>query len=163
MYSIDIPIFLFVLFWSVIGLSKGFISELTSLILWAFGIYFAANYFYIPSGYIAHFIPSTDISNILSFISIFIIVFFLSNIFGYFLSHIIKILGYSASDKFLGLVFGSLKGIIFIVIIQYFLGFTNISSSHYWQESLFIGYIDQIIDKFLYSDHSLFDSFGLKI
>ena len=65
---VDITILIFILFWSIVGLFKGFIAELIALICWSSAIYFSANYFYIPSDYIMTFINSVEISNIIAFI-----------------------------------------------------------------------------------------------
>ena len=73
MSIVDITILIFILFWSIIGLFKGFIAELVTLICWSSAIYFAANYFYIPADYIMTLINSAEISNIIAFISIFFI------------------------------------------------------------------------------------------
>ena len=160
---VDITILIFILFWSIVGLFKGFIAELIALICWSSAIYFSANYFYIPSDYIMTFINSVEISNIIAFIGIFLITFLLSSFIGYFSSKFINIIGFSASNKILGLITGFFKGLILILIVLYFLDFTELSSSLYWEQSEFIPYFDDFIQKYLKSNHSLFDSFRLKI
>ena len=57
---VDITILIFILFWSFVGLFKGFVAELIALICWSSAIYFAANYFYIPADYIMTFINSAE-------------------------------------------------------------------------------------------------------
>ena len=160
---VDITILIFILFWSFVGLFKGFIAELIALICWSSAIYFAANYFYIPADYIMTFINSAEISNIIAFISIFLITFLLSSFIGFFASKFVNMIGFSASNKILGLITGFFKGLILILIIVYFIDFTELSSSLYWEQSEFIPYFDDFIQKYLKSNDSLFDSFHLKI
>ena len=160
---VDITILIFILFWSFVGLFKGFIAELIALICWSSAIYFAANYFYIPADYIMTFINSAEISNIIAFISIFLITFLFSSFIGFFASKFVNMIGFSASNKILGLITGFFKGLILILIIVYFIDFTELSSSLYWEQSEFIPYFDDFIQKYLKSNHSLFDSFRLKI
>ena len=74
-----------------------------------------------------------------------------------------NIIGFSASNKILGLIAGFFKGLILILIVLYFLDFTELSSNLYWKQSEFIPYFDDFIQKYLKSNHSLFDSFPLKI
>ena len=118
---VDITILIFILFWSFVGLFKGFIAELIALICWSSAIYFAANYFYIPADYIMTFINSVEISNIIAFISIFLITFLLSSFIGFFASKFINMIGFSASNKILGLIAGFFKGLILILIVIYFI------------------------------------------
>ena len=114
---VDITILIFILFWSFVGLFKGFIAELIALICWSSAIYFAANYFYIPADYIMTFINSAEISNIIAFISIFLITFLLSSFIGFFASKFVNMIGFSASNKILGLIAGFFKGLILILIV----------------------------------------------
>ena len=118
---VDITILIFILFWSFVGLFKGFIAELIALICWSSAIYFAANYFYIPADYIMTFINSVEISNIIAFISIFLITFLLSSFIGFFASKFVNMIGFSASNKILGLIAGFFKGLILILIVIYFI------------------------------------------
>ena len=163
MAIIDITIILFITFWTIIGLSKGFVSELISLFRWFFALYFSINYNHIPTEYISNFIGSPEISNILSFVLIFFIAFLVSIFLGFFLSQLVKILGFAYSNRILGLFAGFIKGNIFILIIVYILSLTEFESSIYWNESQFIPFFDDFIDKFIKSHDTFFDSFNLKI
>ncbi len=163
MASIDIIILLFITFWTIVGLSKGFVSELISLFCWAFALYFSINYNHIPAEYILNFINSPQISNILSFILIFFIAFLISIFLGFLLSQLVKILGFAYSNRILGLLAGFIKGNIFILIIIYVLGLTEFESTIYWENSQFIPFFDDFIDKFIKTHDSLFDSLDLKI
>ena len=163
MVIIDTIIFLFVIFWTIVGLSKGFISELISLFCWVFALYFAVNYNHIPAEYILGFINSAEISNILSFLLIFFVAFFASLFLGFFSSQLVKVLGFSYANRILGLFAGFIKGNTFIIIIIYGLGLTEFTSTIYWEESEIIPFFDDFVHKYIKSDDSLFDSFNLKI
>ena len=79
------------------------------------------------------FINSTEISNVIAFIGIFLITFILSSFIGFFASKFVNMIGFSASNKILGLITGFFKGLILILIIVYFIDFTELSSSLYWE------------------------------
>ena len=82
MLTIDLIITLFIIFWTLYGFLRGFITELTSLLCWSAAIYFSANYFYIPANHINEFVNSSEISNVLAFIGIFMFTFIFSSIIG---------------------------------------------------------------------------------
>jgi len=159
----DIIIFLFLLFWTVLGLSKGFINEIVSLFCWAFALYFSVNHNDIPSEYIFSFIQSPDLANILSYIFIFIFTFIAIIFLGFFSTQLVRIFGFSSSNAILGLLVGFLKGNIFLIIIIYGLSLTEFISTTYWEESQFIPFFEDFIQKFIKSHDSLFDSLELKI
>ena len=163
MFITDIIILLFIIFWAIVGLSKGFINELVSLFCWSFALYFSINYNHIPADYISTLVKSAEISNILSFILIFLVAFVISIFLGYFLSQLVNILGFNYSNRILGLFVGFIKGNIFFIIVIYGFGLTEFTTTTYWEESQFIPLFDDFIHKFIKSHDSLFDSLNLKI
>ena len=163
MLTMDLIITLFIIFWASYGFFRGFITELTSLLCWAAAIYFSANYFYIPSNYINEFVNSNEISNVLAFIGIFMFTFILSSIIGFILSKFINLVGFSALNKILGLVVGLLKGIILTLITVYLLNLTDFRYNNIFQESKYMPFFNGIINKYLKSSDSFFDSLELNI
>ncbi|MAQ73444.1 MAG: hypothetical protein CMD49_03980 [Gammaproteobacteria bacterium] len=160
---IDIIISFFILFWIIIGLSKGFVNELISLLCWGFALYFSVNYNNIPAEYIFGFVKSPELSMILAFILIFLVAFIASLFLGFFSTQLVKVLGFAYSNTILGLLVGFIKGNVFVIIIIYGLSLTEFTSTTYWGQSHFIPFFDDFIHKFIKSHDSLFDSLDLKI
>ncbi len=163
MEIVDIIIFLFLLFWTVIGLTKGFVNEVVSLLCWSFALYFSVNHNDIPSQYIFSFIQSPELANILSYIFIFIIAFVATILLGFFSTQMVKILGFSSSNAALGFFIGFIKGNIFLIIIIYGFSLTELTATTYWEQSQFIPFFEDFIQNFIKSHDSLFDSLDLKI
>tara|TARA_B100000029_G_C17576626_1_gene958347 strand:- start:135 stop:620 length:486 start_codon:yes stop_codon:yes gene_type:complete len=155
---LDLFIILFLLFWSLLGLLRGFASELISFVCWGLAIYFSIYYYHIPADYINNYIKAYTISKILSFVIIFSVTFLLSVSLSFIITQIINVFGMSSSNKALGVFFGLLKGNLFIILIIYVFGYTDITSTLYWEESEFIPYFEKFIEKFLKSHNSFFDT-----
>ena len=114
MSALDITIILFLVFWAIRGFLKGFASEIVSLATWISSVYLSIKYFHIPSELINNYVLSDEISSILTVITIFIITFIVAAILGFIFSKIINIVGLYNYNKVLGLIFGSLKGFVFL-------------------------------------------------
>tara|TARA_Y100000817_G_C16710110_1_gene478857 strand:+ start:101 stop:592 length:492 start_codon:yes stop_codon:yes gene_type:complete len=163
MSNLDIIITLFITFWSLYGFFRGFVSELISIICWSSAIYFSSNYFYLPANFIDEYINSEQISSVLAFLVIFISTFIISAILGFIFSKFINVVGLGSFNKFLGLFFGFLKGMVFMLIIIYILNLTEFRENIIFQESKYLSLFDAIIDKYLTSSKNFFDDINLKI
>ena len=87
----------------------------------------------------------------------------ISTISGFFVSKFVNILGYYSFDKSLGFLFGTIKGVAFILLITFFIMNTNLYDHNLVQESQFIPYFDDFLINYLNSSDSLFDSLRLNI
>ena len=163
MINFDIAILVFLSYWAIRGFFKGFASEVLSLIIWSLSIFLSIKYFYIPSSIIETYISSPELSDLLTIIMIFIITFFTSTICGFLISKFVNIIGLYSYDKILGLFIGSLKGLIFTMLVIFVIGQTSIKDSFFIQESQLVPHFDYFLDKYIKTSESLFDSLLLKI
>ena len=163
MSALDITIILFLVFWAIRGFLKGFVSEIVSLATWMSSVYLSIKYFHIPSGLINNYIFSDQISSILTIITIFIITFIVAAILGFIFSKIINIVGLYNHNKALGLIFGSLKGLVFLTFLVFLIYQTDLKNYYLIEDSQFMPIIQAFLEKYMQTGNSLFDSLELKI
>ena len=163
MSALDITIFLFLIFWAIRGFLKGFASEIVSLVTWISSIYLSIKYFYIPSALINNYVLSDQISSILTIIAIFVITFMAAIILGFIFSKIINIIGLYNYNKILGLIFGSLKGFVFLAFLVFIIYQTDMKNYYLIEDSQFMPIIHAFLEKYAQTGNSLFDSLELKI
>ena len=163
MSALDIIILLFLVFWAIRGFLKGFASEVVSLATWVSSVYLSIKYFHIPSELINNYVSSDQVSSILTVITIFIITFIVAAILGFIFSKIINIIGLYNYNKFLGLIFGSLKGFVFLTFLVFVIYQTDIKNYYLMEDSQFIPIIQAFLEKYTQTSNSLFDSLELKI
>ena len=101
----------------VISFTRGFTKELLSLFLWLAAFIAAISLEYLATPKINEFIGNQEISKIISFIVVFIIFIFLGGIIIKFISKLIKWSGASGFDRFLGILFGLVRGLIVLFVI----------------------------------------------
>ena len=102
---------------SLISLSRGFIKEFLSLFLWVFAFIASVNFEYLVTPQILKFITNHEVAKIISYIVVFLLAIYLGGILIKLISKLIKWSGASGFDKFLGVVFGFIRGAILILVI----------------------------------------------
>ena len=101
----------------VISFTRGFTKELLSLFLWLTAFIAAISLEYLATPKINEFIGNQEISKIVSYIVVFVIFIFLGGMIIKFISKLIKWSGASGFDRFLGIFFGLVRGLIVLFVI----------------------------------------------
>ena len=101
----------------LISFSRGFTKEFLSLFLWVAAFIAAISLEYLATPKINEYIGNPEISKILSYVVVFIVFIFIGGILIKFISKIIKWSGASGFDRFLGVLFGLIRGLIVLFVI----------------------------------------------
>jgi len=101
----------------IISFTRGFTKEFLSLFLWIAAFIAAISLEFLATPKINEFIGNEEISKIVSYIFVFIIFIFVGGIVIKFISKLIKWSGASGFDRFLGVLFGLIRGLIVLFVI----------------------------------------------
>tara|TARA_B100000700_G_scaffold63781_1_gene70434 strand:- start:332 stop:916 length:585 start_codon:yes stop_codon:yes gene_type:complete len=101
----------------IISFARGFTKEFLSLFLWLAAFIAAISLEYLATPKINEFIGNEEISKIISYIVVFVIFIFIGGMVIKFISKLIKWSGASGFDRFLGVVFGLIRGLIVLFVI----------------------------------------------
>ena len=101
----------------IISFARGFTKEFLSLFLWLAAFIAAISLEYLATPKINEFIGNEEISKIISYIVVFLIFIFIGGMIIKFISKLIKWSGASGFDRFLGDVFGLMRGSIVLFVI----------------------------------------------
>ena len=101
----------------IISFARGFTKEFLSLFLWLAAFIAAISLEYLATPKIDEFIGNKEISKIISYIAVFVIFIFIGGMIIKFISKLIKWSGASGFDRFLGVVFGLIRGSIVLFVI----------------------------------------------
>mgnify|MGYP005745994667 FL=1 len=101
----------------IISFARGFTKEFLSLFLWLAAFIAAISLEYLATPKINEFIGNEEISKIISYIVVFLIFIFVGGMIIKFISKLIKWSGASGFDRFLGVVFGLMRGSIVLFVI----------------------------------------------
>ena len=133
----DIVICLLIVLSAVIGLVRGLLRAVLSLAAWV-AAFLLALYF---SPALARTLESTlendSIRLVAAFAGIFIVVLILASLVQWLLAKLIDATGLSGTDRFLGFLFGSLRGVILCIVIL--IGLRPFAeNSEWWRNSILI-------------------------
>ena len=101
----------------IISFARGFTKEFLSLFLWLAAFIAAISLEYLATPKINEFIGNEEISKIISYIVVFLIFIFIGRMIIKFISKLIKWSGASGFDRFLGVMFGLMRGSIVLFVI----------------------------------------------
>ena len=101
----------------IISFTRGFTKEFLSLLLWLAAFIAAISLEYLATPKINEFIDNEEISKIISYVLVFIVFIFVGRIVIKFISKLVKWSGASGFDRFLGVLFGLLRGSIVLFVI----------------------------------------------
>ena len=101
----------------IISFARGFTKEFLSLFLWLAAFIAAISLEYLATPKVNEFIGNEEISKIISYIVVFLIFIFIGGMIIKFISKLIKWSGASGFDRFLGVVFGLMRGSIVLFVI----------------------------------------------
>jgi membrane protein required for colicin V production len=135
--SVDFIVIGVIVISSIVGLVRGFVREVLSLIGFGLAMYLGYRF----GGEVAHLwlssMPGGKSGQIvLGFIAIFIVVMIFSKIITGMFNRVISSVGLSFIDRLLGSFFGILRGALIIVILSTIFALTDIPKSSEYKDAL---------------------------
>ncbi|MET0935415.1 MAG: CvpA family protein [Luteibacter sp.] len=129
-------VILAILFISVlIGLARGLISEVLSLVIWVAAFWVAWTFG--PS--LAHYfensvsLPSARVA--IGYGLCFIAVLLIGGLIRFLISRLVASTGLGGTDRLLGMLFGLARGALIVSLVVFVMGFTPLPNDPWWHES----------------------------
>lgn len=138
MIWIDYAIVALVVISSIIGLFRGLLKEAFSLVIWVVAIWVGLNYSREFSVYLESMITYPAARIAAAFALLFFITLILGSIINYLLGELIEKTGLTGSDRFAGMIFGVVRGMVVVSLVIMLAGLTPLPEDPWWKESLLI-------------------------
>lgn len=120
-----------------LGLWRGVFGEIIALIAWVFA-FFAAKWWGAMAAHV--FFSRIDdplIRQVVGWLSVFLIVLVLMALVRLAVSSLVRALGLGISDRFLGMIFGTARGLLVLLFVVAIVGMTSMPKEKWWQEAYF--------------------------
>lgn len=132
---------------TLIGLIRGAIREILSLVGLGAAIYLAFKFSdMVSKNYVSKFFEQERISYILSFVLIIIATIFVIALINLFISQLLKASGLSFVNRFFGFLFGIFRGGVICSILVLIIGFVpGVTKEKWWTESALAPFFKQIV------------------
>lgn len=137
MATVDIVILIVVLVSALIGLARGLIREVLSLASWLAAFILALYFGPAVADRLAGQLADESVRLVVAFVAIFLVTLIAGGVVQWFMSRLVKTTGLSGTDRFLGFLFGSARGllacIVGLIALRQFA-----EAGQWWQSSILV-------------------------
>lgn len=123
----------------MLGLWRGFVREVLSLLAWVAAFLVARVYSEDLAPLVGGWIASEPMQNVFAFAVLFIVTLIVGAMVNHLVAKLIDISGLKLTDRLLGGVFGIARGVVILMAFVYF-GASFFATEPWWSESQFIPY-----------------------
>ena len=119
----------------LVGALRGFIKEVFSLVVWAAAFVIAYQYGGGIAALMEDHIALPSARTAMGFTGLFIVVLLIGGLLNYLLGRLVESTGLSGTDRLLGAVFGTARGLALVIAVLLVAGFTPIPADPWWKEA----------------------------
>ena len=130
----------------LVGLLRGFIKEVFSLVVWVAAFVIAYRFADDVAGLMETSVTLPSARTAIGFIGLFILVLVIGGLVNYLLGRLVESTGLSGTDRLLGGVFGIFRGVAVVVAAILVMGFTPLPADPWWKESRLIKSFMPLVD-----------------
>ncbi len=137
MTGFDIAIIVVVALSTVLAMVRGVVRELVALAAWFVGIAAAISFSGAVAGQLGFINAPPLARELLAFVLILVVVLIAGALTGALLRGAVRAIGLRFLDRFLGGVFGLMRGMLAVVVFVLLAGITTLPQRDWWQNSWF--------------------------
>lgn len=141
----DLAIIGVVLIFFVIGIVRGFIREVLSLLSWILAFWVAFTFADPISHIFQAYIEAPVLRIVASFAALFISTLILLTVISFLIHKLLSVSGIKGTDRALGGLFGGVKGLVIIALLMLFAHETVLPQEKWWRNSLLAGHFQPLV------------------
>lgn len=134
---------------AVIGLARGLIREVLSLVIWVAAGGVAWVFHRTLADQLTPWLSTPSVRVGVAFVILVFVVLILGAIFGQLLTTLIDRTGLTGTDRLLGILFGAARGAVLVALMVYLAALTPMLEDPWWNESHLIGHFQTLADRLL--------------
>lgn len=139
----DYLILAIILVSAFIGLLRGFLREIVSLIVWVAGFWAALSFAH-AVGENFGFIHSAAGRVITGFVLVFVLALLVGAVLNFLVQKLVSKTGVGVGDRALGALFGVTRGVVLVAVLVLIGSLTLLPRHAWWRESYFIRYLQPV-------------------
>jgi len=138
MIGIDYAIIVILLISSVISLVRGFVKEALSLGGWVLAFWVSLSFAVALSRLFESSVDDPTFRLLLSFGVLFVLSLMATSVANFFAGKLVQRTGLSGTDRFLGVLFGFLRGALVVSVMVLLAGLTTLPKEPWWDDSFLL-------------------------
>jgi membrane protein required for colicin V production len=133
-----------VLISAVVGAMRGFLREAVALVTWLLALFIAWHFADLVEPHLGGLLAGSYVKVWAARVIIVILVLLLGAAVGAILDHFVRLSIFSGMDRFLGLVFGLLRGVVLLGVFVILGQLLRLDGERWWGRSLLIPYGESV-------------------
>lgn len=129
---------------ALISLWRGFIKEALSLAVWVLAFWVAWSFFRDLAPHLSEWVATPSIRLGLAFVALMIVTLVAGGLVTFLLSQLVEHTGLSGTDRLIGMVFGTARGVLLISALVLLAGLTPLPGDPWWQASVLVPYFQEL-------------------
>lgn len=141
---LDIAIIVVVSISALISLLRGFVREAFSLAVWVLAFWVAWSFFRDLEVPLRTWIDSPTARLGIAFAILMIATLMLGGLVNFLLVHLVERTGMSGTDRLMGMVFGTARGVLLVAALVLLAGLTPLPQEAWWKASALVIYFQEL-------------------
>ncbi|GEM_PF-84581 len=131
---------------AVISLFRGLVREVFSLLIWVGAFWLAYHFVDKAQAGLAPWIDLPSARHLIAFVALFLAALLVGGLLNFILGKLVNKTGLTGSDRFFGLFFGVLRGVVAVVAMAFFIQATPLAEDPWWKESRLAPYFGRMAE-----------------
>ena len=129
---------------AVVGVLRGFLREAVAIVAWLVALFVAWHFSDLVAPHLGGLLAGSNVKVWAARVIIVVLILLLGAGIGVILGHFVRLSIFSGVDRFLGLVFGALRGLVVLGVFVILGQLLRLEDERWWQHSLLIPYGESI-------------------
>jgi membrane protein required for colicin V production len=129
---------------AVVGALRGFLREVVAVITWLLALFLAWHFSDLVAPHLGGLLAGSSVRIWAARAILVIVILLIGAGIGALLSHYVRLSIFSGADRFLGLAFGAVRGLVLLGVLVILGQLLRLEDERWWRQSLVIPYGESI-------------------
>ena len=129
---------------AIVGAMRGFLCEAVALVTWLLALFIAWHFADLIEPHLGGLLAGSAVKPWAARVIIVLLILLLGTAIGAMLGHFVRLSMFSGMDRFLGLVFGLLRGVVLLGVFVILGQVLRLDDERWWTRSLLIPYGESV-------------------
>ena len=133
--AFDWAVLAVLVFSSLLGMWRGLVSEVLALLAWIAAFVAARAWGGMVADLLSGWLHDPALRQVAGFVALFVAIMLLFGVARWFLSRLLRAVGLGLVDRFLGTLFGIVRGLLIVFTVVLLCGMTDLPRQAWWREA----------------------------